>query len=125
MWNEFKKFALKGNVVDMAVGVVVGSAFSGIVNSLVSDIIMPFFGFITAGIDFKSLSLQLSETSAITYGNFIQAIINFIIISFSIFMVVKVLNNFKKKEEAPAPAPKGPTTEELLSEIRDLLKESK
>lgn len=125
MWNEFKKFALKGNVVDMAVGVVVGSAFSGIVNSLVSDIIMPFFGFVTAGIDFKSLSLQLSETSAITYGNFIQAIINFIIISFSIFMVVKALNSLKKKEEPAPAAPKGPTTEELLSEIRDLLKESK
>ena len=125
MWNEFKKFALKGNVVDMAVGVVVGSAFSGIVNSLVSDIIMPFFGFVTAGVDFKSLSLQLSETSAITYGNFIQAIINFIIISFSIFMVVKALNSLKKKEEPAPAAPKGPTTEELLSEIRDLLKESK
>lgn len=125
MWNEFKKFALKGNVVDMAVGVVVGGAFSTIVNSLVSDIIMPFFGFVTAGIDFKNLTLVLSDTSIITYGNFIQAIINFLIISFSIFMVVRVLNKFKKKEEEKPAAPKGPTTEELLVEIRDLLKESK
>lgn len=125
MWNEFKKFALKGNVVDMAVGVVVGGAFSTIVNSLVSDIIMPFFGFVTAGIDFKNLTLVLSDTSIITYGNFIQAIINFLIISFSIFMVVRVLNKFKKKEEEKPAAPKGPTTEELLVEIRDLLKETK
>lgn len=124
MLKEFKDFAMKGNVIDMAVGVVIGSAFSAIVTSLVSDIIMPFFGFVTSGIDFKSLQLPLSETAVITYGNFIQAIVNFLIISFSIFLVVKTLNSFKKKEEAPVvEAPKGPSTEELLSEIRDLLKE--
>ena len=123
MWQEFKKFAMKGNVVDMAVGVVIGGAFGSIVTSLVSDIIMPFFGFITAGIDFKSLQLVLSETSIITYGNFIQNIINFLIISFSIFLVIRTMNKFKKKEEAPA-APKGPTTEELLASILEELKKN-
>ncbi len=137
MWEDFKKFALKGNVVDMAVGVIVGGAFGKIVTSLVNDIIMPFFGWITAGVQFKALKFILSpavmdgETVispevAITYGNFIQNIVDFLIISISIFFVVRLLNNLKKKEEAAPPAPeppKGPTQEELLTEIRDLLKE--
>ena len=95
MWEEFKKFAFKGNVIDMAVGVVVGGAFSTIVNSLVKDIIMPIFGFITAGMDFTALKVVLSEATeekaeaAILYGSFIQNIISFLIIAFSIFIVIK------------------------------------
>ncbi len=131
MWKEFKKFAFKGNVIDMAVGVMVGGAFSTIVNSLVNDMVMPVFGALTAGMDFKSLKVVLSEATevkpeaAVMYGNFIQNVINFLIIAFSIFMVINTLNRLKKKEETPAPElPKGPTQEELLAEIRDLLKES-
>ena len=135
MWEEFKKFAFKGNVMDMAVGVIVGGAFSTIVTSLVNDIIMPIFGRITAGMDFKALKIVLSEATetkpeaAILYGNFIQNVISFLIIAFSIFMVVKAINkasSFKKapavEEEVPA-APPAPTEAELLAEIRDLLKE--
>ncbi len=130
MWKEFKKFAFKGNVIDMAVGVMVGGAFSTIVNSLVNDVVMPVFGAITAGMDFKSLKIVLSEATdvkpeaAILYGNFIQNVINFLIIAFSIFMVINTLNKLKKKEEPAPEPPKGPTQEELLAEIRDLLKES-
>ncbi len=138
MFKEFKEFAFKGNVVDMAVGVIIGGAFSTIVNSLVNDVIMPIFGHFTAGMDFKSLKYVLSEAvmngdvvvkpeAAIGYGNFIQNIINFLIIAFSMFVAIKVITkSFKKKEEAieEAPAePAGPTQEELLAEIRDLLKE--
>ena len=135
MWEEFKKFAFKGNVMDMAVGVIVGGAFSTIVTSLVNDIIMPIFGRITAGMDFKALKIVLSEATetkpeaAILYGNFIQNVISFLIIAFSIFMVIKAINrasSFKKapavEEEVPA-APPAPTEAELLAEIRDLLKE--
>ena len=135
MWKEFKKFAFKGNVIDMAVGVVVGGAFSTIVNSLVKDIIMPVFGFITAGMDFTALKLVLSEATetkpeaAILYGTFIQNIISFLIIAFSIFIVVKGINKATSLRKAPEPevieeALKPPTQEELLAEIRDLLKES-
>lgn len=130
MLQDFKKFAFKGNVIDMAVGVIIGGAFSTIVNSLVNDLIMPIFGAITAGMDFKSLKFILSAATetkpeaAILYGNFIQNVINFLIIAFSIFMVIRALTKFKK-EEPPAPEPpKGPTQEELLAEIRDLLKSS-
>ncbi|MBR5614495.1 MAG: large-conductance mechanosensitive channel protein MscL [Clostridia bacterium] len=133
MWEEFKKFAFKGNVIDMAVGVVVGGAFSTIVNSLVKDIIMPVFGFITAGMDFSALKVVLSEATetkpeaAILYGTFIQNIISFLIIAFSIFMVVKGISKAASLKKAPEPevieeAPKAPTQEELLAEIRDLLK---
>ena len=135
MWEEFKKFAFKGNVIDMAVGVVVGGAFSTIVNSLVKDIIMPVFGFITAGMDFSALKVVLSEATetkpeaAILYGTFIQNIISFLIIAFSIFMVVKGINKAASLKKAPEPevieeGPKPPTQEELLAEIRDLLKAS-
>lgn len=135
MWEEFKKFAFKGNVIDMAVGVVVGGAFSTIVNSLVKDIIMPVFGFITAGMDFTALKVVLSEATetkpeaAILYGTFIQNIISFLIIAFSIFMVVKGINKAASLRKSPEPevieeAPKPPTQEELLAEIRDLLKAS-
>lgn len=135
MLKEFKEFAFKGNVVDMAIGVIIGGAFSTIVTSLVNDIIMPIFGYITAGMDFKDLKLVLSEAvmdgatvvkpeSAICYGTFIQNIINFLIISFSIFMAVKLVSKGfrKKKAEEEAAAPVSPTSEELLTEIRDLLK---
>ncbi len=135
MWEEFKKFAFKGNVIDMAVGVVVGGAFSTIVNSLVKDIIMPIFGFITAGMDFSALKVVLSEATeekaeaAILYGSFIQNIISFLIIAFSIFIVIKGITKAQSLRKAPEPevieeAPKAPTQEELLAEIRDLLKAS-
>lgn len=137
MLKEFKEFAFKGNVVDMAVGVIIGGAFSTIVNSLVNDVVMPFFGAITAGMDFKNLKFVLSEAvmdgatvvkpeAAICYGAFIQNIINFLIIAFSMFMAVKVLNKAFRKKEAekqPDPTPQAPTSEELLTEIRDILKD--
>ena len=137
MWKEFKEFAFKGNVLDMSIGVIIGGAFGKIVTSLVNDIIMPFFGFITAGTDFTSLKLVLSPAvldaagevlkpeAAIMYGNFIQNIFDFFIVAFCIFFFVQQISKLKKKNEEPAPepAPAGPTTEELLSEIRDLLKQ--
>ncbi len=137
MFKEFKKFAFKGNVVDMAVGVIIGGAFGTIVTSLVNDIIMPIFGAATAGMDFKSLKFVLSEAivdgttvvkpeAAILYGSFIQNIVNFLIISFSIFMIIRLMskNPFKKELPPQEEAPKAPTQEELLTEIRDLLKAS-
>ena len=135
MWKEFKEFAFKGNVVDMAVGVIIGGAFGTIVNSLVNDIVMPIFGHFTAGMDFKNLKWVLSEAvmngetvvkpeAAICYGTFIQNIINFLIIAFSMFAAVKLISKaHKKKEEEIKEAPAAPTTEELLTEIRDLLKD--
>lgn len=138
MWSEFKKFAFKGNVIDMAVGVIVGGAFGTIVTSLVNDIVMPIFGKLTAGMDFKSLKIVLSAATetkpeaAIMYGNFIQNIISFLVIAFSMFMVINSFAKAKEKakklrgeEEAPVvEAPKIPTEAELLAEIRDLLKEA-
>ncbi len=134
MWNEFKKFAFKGNLIDMAVGVVVGGAFSTIVTSLVNDIIMPVFGKLTAGMDFKSLKVVLSAATeekpeaAIMYGNFIQNIVSFLIIAFSMFIVISCISKAKEKltkPEPPAPeAPKAPTEAELLAEIRDIMKAS-
>lgn len=137
MWKEFKEFAFKGNVLDMSIGVIIGGAFGKIVTSLVNDIIMPFFGFITAGTDFTSLKLVLSPAvldaagevlkpeAAIMYGSFIQNIFDFFIVAFCIFFFVQQISKLRKKNEEPAPepAPAGPTTEELLSEIRDLLKQ--
>ncbi|NMA60704.1 MAG: large-conductance mechanosensitive channel protein MscL [Firmicutes bacterium] len=132
MLKEFKEFALRGNVVDMAVGVVIGGAFGKIVSSLVNDIIMPLLGLILGRVDLTSLKLVLRQATltnaelAISYGMFLQNTLDFLIISFSIFMVLKGINNFRKKEEeAPAapPAPPKPSKEEvLLTEIRDLLK---
>ncbi|MDU8925006.1 large-conductance mechanosensitive channel protein MscL [Pasteurellaceae bacterium LIM206] len=124
--KEFREFAMRGNVVDMAVGVIIGGAFGKIVSSLVADVFMPVLGILTGGVDFKDLKLVLSEaagdTPAVTlnYGVFIQNIFDFIIIAFAIFMMVKGINKLKKPvEEAPAE----PTNEEkLLTEIRDLLK---
>ena len=123
--KEFREFAMRGNVVDMAVGVIIGGAFGKIVSSLVADVVMPVLGIITGGVDFKDLKVVLAEavgeTPAVTlnYGVFIQNIFDFIIIAFAIFMMIKGINKLKKPaEEAPA----GPTQEELLAEIRDLLK---
>ena len=126
--EEFKQFALKGNVVDMAVGVIVGGAFGKIVTSLVNDIIMPIFVYITSGSSIKEMAYTFpGSESAIAYGAFIQNIIDFLLITISIFAVIKLMNKLhRKKEEEPAPEPpKGPTTEELLAEIRDLLAEKK
>jgi large conductance mechanosensitive channel len=120
MLQEFKAFIAKGNVLDLAVAVIMGGAFGAIVTSFVNDIIMPLIGVILGGTDFTTLAITVGD-AAVTYGNFIQAIVNFLIIAFVIFMVVRTANNMKK-EEAPAPPP-GPTKEEaLLAEIRDLLK---
>ena len=140
MLKEFKEFAFKGNVLDMSIGVIIGGAFGKIVTSLVNDIIMPFFGFLTAGTDFKTLKFILSPAqvdaagavikpeAAIMYGNFLQNVFDFFIIAFCIFFFVNQITKMRKKEEAapapePTPEPAGPTTEELLAEIRDLLKQ--
>ncbi|WP_314722438.1 large-conductance mechanosensitive channel protein MscL [Haemophilus pittmaniae] len=123
--KEFREFAMRGNVVDMAVGVIIGGAFGKIVSSLVGDVVMPVLGILTGGVDFKDLKITLAaavgETPAVTlnYGMFIQNVFDFIIIAFAIFMMIKGLNKLKKPVEE---APKGPTQEELLAEIRDLLK---
>ncbi|MBQ0103330.1 MAG: large-conductance mechanosensitive channel protein MscL [Prevotellaceae bacterium] len=136
--EEFKAFAVKGNAIDMAVGVIVGGAFGGIVNSIVNDIIMPPIGWLIGGVNFTDLKIELPAQkiaegiemapATIAYGNFIQTVINFLIVAFCVFLMVKGINKLsKKKEEEPAPAPDPePTAEEkLLSEIRDLLKEKK
>ena len=125
---EFKKFIMRGNVIDMAVGIVIGGAFTAIVNSLVNDIVMPVLGVIIGGVDFSSLGVALgSEDNILAYGNFIQAIINFLAIALVVFCVVKAINKArdkaaKKKEEEPAAPPAKPDDVVLLEEIRDLLK---
>ena len=120
--KEFKEFAMRGNVMDMAVGVIIGGAFGKIVSSLVDDIIMPIVGMMTGGIDFSKLSAMVGEAE-VKYGMFIQEIVNFLIIALCIFMVIKLINKVqKKKEEEPAPAPEPTKEEVLLTEIRDALK---
>ncbi len=123
-FKEFKEFAMKGNVMDMAVGVIIGGAFGKIVASLVDDVLMPFIGTLTGGVDFSNLAITVGDAN-IKYGSFIQNIIDFLIIAFCIFLMIKGMNKLsKKQEEAPA-APEGPSNEEkLLSEIRDLLKKN-
>jgi large conductance mechanosensitive channel len=122
MLKEFRDFIQRGNVIDLAVAVIIGGAFGAIVSSLVDDIIMPLIGVILGGIDFTALAINV-EDAAITYGNFIQAIVNFLIIAFVIFLIVRAINKLQRQqEEAPTPPP-GPSAEEkLLTEIRDLLK---
>jgi large conductance mechanosensitive channel len=127
--NEFKEFAVKGNAVDMAVGIIIGASFGKIISSLVADVIMPPIGVLVGGVDFTKLAVILKEkvgdAPAVTlnYGNFIQSIVDFTIIAFAIFLVVKLINNLKKQEAATPVAPPEPTKEELLlTEIRDLLK---
>ena len=126
--DDFKAFVMRGNVVDLAVGVIIGAAFGKIVTSLVNDIFMPIIGMIIGNVDFSSLEIKLGESvegaeqAAIRYGMFIQEIVNFLIIALCIFMVIKVVNKLqKKKEEAPAPAPEPTKEEVLLTEIRDAL----
>ena len=124
MWNEFKKFAFKGNVVDLAVGVVIGAAFGKIVSSLVKDIITPLLGMVLGGVDFTDLQFGYGK-SAVMYGNFIQTIFDFLIIAASIFMFVKVFNKLtsKKEDEKEEEIPEPTKEEVLLGEIRDLLKQ--
>lgn len=118
MWSEFKKFAMKGNVLDLAVGVIIGGAFGKIVSSLVDDIIMPIVGLLIGGIDFSDIVI-----ANLKVGIFIQNIVDFFIVAFSIFLFIRFLNRFKKKEEV-ASAPVVDKKEELLEEIRNLLKEN-
>ncbi len=132
MLLEFKKFAMRGNVVDMAVGIIIGGAFGKIVSSVVGDIIMPAVGVLVGGVNFTDLKLVLKQAVgdtpevAINYGNFIQVIIDFLIIAFSVFLLVKAINALsRKKEEAPAEPAAPPADILLLTEIRDLLKEKK
>lgn len=127
--DEFKKFAIKGNVVDMAVGIIIGLAFGKIVSSAVSDIIMPPIGLLLGGVNFTDLKVVMKAATetvpAVTwnYGNFIQAVIDFLIITFVVFMIIKAISVTKKKEEAAPAAPPAPTKDQtLLTEIRDLLK---
>ena len=126
--DEFKAFVMRGNVVDMAVGVIIGGAFGKIVTSLVNDIFMPIIGMVLGNVDFTSLEIKLGEPvegaqqAAIRYGMFIQEIVNFLIIALCIFMVIKLIAKMqKKKEEEPAPAPEPTKEEVLLTEIRDAL----
>jgi large conductance mechanosensitive channel len=137
MWHEFRAFAMRGNVVDLAIGIILGTAFTTIVNSLVNDIIMPPFGLLIGGIDFANFfvtlkggsfpTLEAAKTAGavtINYGLFINAVIRFVIVAFAIFILVKQINRLKDEEPAPEPAPPPePSREELLlAEIRDLLK---
>ncbi|MGG2095075.1 large conductance mechanosensitive channel protein MscL [Bacillus sp. S13(2024)] len=124
MWNEFKKFALKGNVIDLAVGVVIGGAFGKIVSSLVNDIIMPLLGLLLGGINFSKLAYPLGKDT-LKYGAFIQTVVDFFIIAFSIFLFIKLFNKlaFKKEEEKEEEVPVPTKEEVLLTEIRDLLKQ--
>ena len=139
-FGEFKEFISRGNVIDMAIGVVIGAAFKAIVDSLVNSIIMPFVGYLLGDMDFSDLAIILKPGSAaadgtvidpvaIKYGEFINQIISFLIIAFSLFCVVKLINKMRRKKEeeaaAPAPAPEPSAEEKLLTEIRDLLKEGK
>ena len=136
MLKEFREFAMKGNVVDLAVGVIIGAAFGAIVASLVGDVIMPIIGAITGGLDFSNYFIGLSKAvtatnladakkqgAVLAYGSFITAAVNFIIVAFVLFIVIRLMNQLKRKEAAaPAAAPKPTREEELLTEIRDLLK---
>ncbi|MFK4824364.1 large conductance mechanosensitive channel protein MscL [Paenochrobactrum sp. BZR 588] len=134
MLKEFKEFALRGNMVDLAIGVIIGGAFGGLVNSIVNDIIMPIIGLITGGIDFSNMYVQLAGApqptlaaareagATIAYGNFVTLLINFLIIAWVLFLVVKGMNKMKKtEEEVPAAEEVAPREEVLLEEIRDLL----
>jgi len=133
MLEEFKKFALRGNVVDLAIGVIIGAAFSGIVNSLVGDVIMQMIGAVTGGIDFSNYYIPLSskvtatslveakkQGAVLAWGSFLTITLNFIIIAFVLFLVIRAINRFSRKEAEKAPTPT--KTEELLTEIRDQLK---
>jgi large conductance mechanosensitive channel len=139
MLKEFRDFIARGNVMDLAVGIIIGAAFTAIVNSLVTDLINPIIGFVTGGLDFSNLFVNLGDgeyaslaaareagAPVFAYGAFLAAVINFLIIAFVVFMLVKTVNRIREaamaKEEAAPPTPAGPTPEQLLGEIRDLLK---
>lgn len=130
MLQEFKKFAMRGNVVDMAVGIIVGGAFGKIVSSFVADVIMPPIGLLIGGVDFLNLTITIKEAAGsaaavtLNYGKFIQSVVDFVIIALAIFMAIKAMNALNKKEEAAPLPPPAPSKEEvLLGEIRDLLKQ--
>ncbi len=132
MLKEFKEFAVKGNVIDMAVGIIIGAAFGKIVSSFVGDVIMPPIGVLVGGVDFTNLAVVLKEATAsapavvLSYGKFVQTVIDFTIIAFAIFIAIKAINSLKRQEEEVPEAPPEPTKEELLlTEIRDLLKQQK
>jgi large conductance mechanosensitive channel len=127
--DEFKSFAMKGNVVDMAVGIIIGAAFGKIIASMVSDVLMPPLGLLIGGVNFTDLKFimkaAVGENPAVTmnYGNFLQVVFDFLIVAFIVFLMIKAMNAAKKKEVAPPPPPPAPSKEELLlTEIRDLLK---
>ena len=134
MLKEFKEFAMKGNVVDMAVGIIIGGAFGKIVASLVNDVIMPPLGLLLGGVDFTDMKVNLKQAAVnelgeavpavtLNYGNFIQTAVDFLIIALVVFLLIKAMNSLKKKEEAAPAAPPAPTKDQqLLTEIRDLLK---
>lgn len=132
MMSEFKAFAMRGNVVDMAVGIIIGGAFGKIVSSFVKDVIMPPIGLAIGGVNFGDLAVTLKEAAGeaaavtLNYGAFLQTVFDFIIIAFAIFMAIKAMNSMRKKEEEKAAPPPGPSKEEvLLTEIRDLLKQQR
>jgi large conductance mechanosensitive channel len=128
MMKEFKAFAMRGNVVDMAVGIIIGAAFGKIVASFVGDVLMPPIGMLLGDVNFTALVITLKEASGevaavtLNYGKFIQTVVDFVIVAFVIFMVIKGMNSMKKKEEAKPTPPPAPSTEVLLGEIRDILK---
>ena len=125
MFKEFRAFILKGNVIDLAVAVVIGAAFGAIITSLVNDIIMPLIGVLMGGVDFSALAIQVGSAT-IAYGKFIQTVVNFLIIAFALFLVIRAVNKMQPKKEAAAAAPPGPPPEiKLLTEIRDLLKKQR
>ncbi len=125
MLKEFKAFVSRGNVIDLAVAVILGAAFGAIIKSLVDDIIMPLVGIVLGGIDFTTLTFQVGNAT-LTYGNFIQAIVNFLVIAFALFLIIRSINKTQKQEAPAPPAPPEPSAEEkLLAEIRDLLKAKK
>lgn len=125
MWKEFKAFAVKGNIIDLAIGVIIGTAFGKIVTSLVNDLLMPLFGLLSGGVDLNGLSYVYGETE-LKYGAFLQTVLDFFIISLSIFFFIRALSRFKpKKEEKKTDPPKPSNEEVLLAEIRDLLKQQK
>ncbi len=130
MIKEFREFAMRGSVVDMAVGIVIGAAFGKIVTSFVNDVLMPPIGMVLGGVDFRDLSVTLKDAAgdvaavSLNYGSFVQTVVDFVIIAFAIFVAIKAMNTLKKKQEAtPAEPPKPSAEEVLLTEIRDLLKQ--
>jgi large conductance mechanosensitive channel len=120
--REFREFAVKGNVMDLAVGVIIGAAFGKIVSSLVEDVVMPVIGVLVGGLDFSGLALKVGSAT-LKYGKFLQTCLDFLIIAWAIFLIVKLINRLKREDATPAPAPAAPPRQEaLLEEIRDLLK---